>query len=54
MAEVGEVAGSLRWAHTERRLSHFAAGEPLEETACAFRGFEHVTPTRSDAIVTKF
>ena len=54
MAEVGEVAGSLRWAHVERGLSLFAAGEPLEESACDFGDSEHVTRARSDATVTKF
>ena len=54
MAEVGVVAGSLRWALTERGLSLFAAGGLLEESACVFCDSEHVTLMRSDATVTKF
>ena len=54
MAVVGEGAGSLGWAHVERGLSLFAAGEPLEKSACDPANSEHVTRVESDATVTKF
>ena len=48
------MVGPLTWVHGERGMSLFAAGRPQEEAACAFCDFEHVSPSRSDAFVTKF